>query len=61
VECTAWLEELSVAHGDVLDGPEYRISVIDLGSGRGTYHRLKGRTVRRHQGRAPGVQRHKGA
>ena len=34
-------EKLSAAHRDVLDGLEYRISVIDLGSGRGTYYRLK--------------------
>lgn len=25
----------------MLDDPEYHISVIDLGSGRGTYYRLK--------------------
>ena len=34
-------KKLSAAHRDVLDGLEYRISVIDLGSGRGTYYRLK--------------------
>ena len=34
-------KKLSAAHRDVLDGLEYRISVIDLGSSRGTYYRLK--------------------